>query len=364
MSGGEKMEKILIAPNAFKGHFTSAEICTALEIALADQFDVEVLPISDGGDGFVDSIHLLIPELVRMTDTVQGPYEGMKVDADWLWDESNKIAYIESASACGLRLVQDQPLKPMEATSFGLGELILKAIEIEAEDLYIGLGGTASSDGGVGAMQALGHRFLDEHGNPVPPGAKGLSKIAKIHIEKNRWPRINLMADVETRLLGDFGCAQTFGPQKGATLDQVDEIERGLSNFWLHVFRDFKLNIDFPGAGAAGGIPAGLALLNRTSMGSGFELIADLGDLDDKINWADVVITGEGVFDSQSLLGKAPGAILDKANRMGKRTGIFAWKINTSFKRQPEFVVEMNSVGELRESAARLALLLREAKNR
>jgi glycerate 2-kinase len=358
------MEKILVAPNAFKGHFTSAEVCSALEIALADQFDVELLPVSDGGDGFVDSIHLLIPELVRLTNTVTGPYPGMKVDADWLWDESNRIAYIESASACGLRLVQDRPLDPMSATSFGVGELIKSAIDIEAEDVYIGLGGTACSDGGVGAMQALGHLFLGEDHQPVPPGATGLSKISKIQLEKERWPRINLMVDVETRLLGDFGCAQTFATQKGATSDQVEEIERGMSNFWLHVFRDHKLNIDFPGAGAAGGIPAGLALMNRTSMGSGFDLISDLGDLDEKIGWADVVITGEGVFDSQSLLGKAPGSILDKANRLGKRTGIFAWKVNTSFKRTPEFIVEMNKTGDLRESAARLALLLREAKNR
>lgn len=358
------MQNILIAPNAFKGHFSAAEVCTALEIALSDQFEVEVLPISDGGDGFVDSIHLLVPELVRLTNTVHGPYEGMKVDADWLWDESNRIAYLESASACGLRLAGDRALDVMSATSFGVGELLLSAIEIGAEDVYLGLGGTASSDGGVGAMQALGHQFLDENGVQVEIGANGLSKIATIRIEKNRWPRINLMADVETRLLGDFGCAQTFAPQKGATSDQVDEIERGLSNFWLHAFRDLKMNLDFPGAGAAGGLPAGLALLNRTSMGSGFELVADLGDLDEKIGWADVVITGEGVFDSQSLLGKAPGAILDKANRLGKKTGIFAWKINTSFKRPPDFTIEMNQVGDLKESAARLAFLLRESKNR
>ena len=354
------MRRILVAPNPFKGHYSALEICQCFELELADDFLVESVPLSDGGDGFIESIHTSVPELVEVETEVQGPVDGMRVSAKWLWDESNRIAYLESAEACGLRLLEGRSDDPMGATSYGVGELIRAAIEHGAEDLYLGLGGTACSDGGIGILQALGFKVLDEYGNQVPFGAHGLLKLQKIVPNNARFPHINLMMDVETSLLGDHGCAFTFAPQKGANAEQVADIERGLSNMWLHIYRDFRVNVDFPGAGAAGGIPAGMALIKSVAMGSGFELVADLADLDEKIEWADVVVTGEGVFDSQSMLGKTTGSILERAVRANKETGVIAWKIDTTFQHQPEYVESMSGqAGGLKEAVRRFATKLR-----
>ncbi len=319
-------KKVLIAPNAFKGTFSARDVAQGLAKALTGDFEVQILPLSDGGDGFVDVIHFLIPELTMMTTEVTGPLANQRVHAKWLWDASNMIAYIESAQACGLALMNGQ-LNPMEATSRGIGELIAAATAKWATDIYIGLGGTASTDGGVGAMQALGWQFPDQFAQEILPGGGSLIKMHRILPGPPLSVNLNLMTDVNNGLLGDLGAAPVFGPQKGASPEQVLELEKGLSNLWLHAFKIFKLNIDFPGAGAAGGIPAGFALGGHAQIGSGFELVADLGDLDEKIAWADIVVTGEGKFDAQSMMGKAPGQVVNLARTQGKRVAVFAGSI-------------------------------------
>jgi glycerate 2-kinase len=358
------MANILIAPNAFKGTYSAAEVCRVLRAALdspanaTKQNYVETLPLSDGGDGFVESIHHLIPELTIRTTRVMGPVYGMEVDARWLWDASNNIAYIESAQACGLALLRGV-LNPIHATSYGLGQLVRAAMEVGAQDIYIGLGGTACTDAGLGALQALGWSFKDAAGQEVPLGNIGLMMIETIHPVRFKWPALNLMTDVENRLLGEQGAAIVFGPQKGASPQQVHDLEKGLSAFWLHGYRDLKTNFDFPGAGAAGGIPAGLSLLGNVSIGSGFELIADLGDLEEQVKWADWVVTGEGSFDRQSLMGKATGRVLDLAKRHQKRTAIISGSIEPGVAKNVNHTVPLSAHGGSLEAAARhLALLL------
>jgi glycerate kinase len=238
------------------------------------------------------------------------------------------IAYIESAQACGLSHIGGQ-LNPMEATSRGLGELVSAAISKWATDIYIGLGGTASTDGGVGAMQALGWQFPDQYGKEIGSGGGHLIDIHRILPGPQIRPNLNLMTDVNNPLLGDLGTAIVFGTQKGASPTQVQELEKGLSNLWLHAYKIYKLNLDFPGSGAAGGIPAGFALSGRATIGSGFELIADLGDLEEKIAWADIVVTGEGKFDRQSMMGKAPGQVVNLARSQGKKVVIVSGIIET-----------------------------------
>ncbi len=319
--------KVLIAPNAFKGTFSAREMTMALTRALYGEFQVQAVPISDGGDGFIDCIHFQIQELELMESNVTGPLAGTTVAAPWLWDVSNKIAYLEAAKVCGMAMLGGQ-LRPMDATSYGLGQLIQIAIHKGAEDLYIGLGGTACTDGGVGAMQALGWKFPDQYNKEIGPGGGHLIEIHRILPGPNVPAQLNLMTDVGNNLLGDLGTAIVFGPQKGATPVQVHELEKGLSNLWLHAYKILKLNIDFPGSGAAGGIPASLAMTGRANLGSGFELLSDLADLEMKMEWADVVITGEGSYDKQSAMGKAPGRIVSLARSMGKKVAIFAGKIS------------------------------------
>ena len=321
-------KKVLIAPNAFKGTMSAISVAQEVARVLGQDFETLILPLSDGGDGFVDVIHYLIPELTMMETEVTGPVATQRVKARWLWDASNMIAYIESAQACGLSQMRG-PLNPMEATSRGVGELVATAISKWATDIYIGLGGTASTDAGVGAMQALGWQFPDQYAKEIEPGGGHLIELHRILPGPALRVNLNLMTDVNNPLLGDLGAAVIFGPQKGADPPQILELEKGLSNFWLHAFKIFKLNLDFPGAGAAGGIPAGFGLGGQTAIGSGFELISDLGDLEDKIAWADIVITGEGRFDQQSMMGKAPGQVINLARAQGKRVALVAGSIES-----------------------------------
>lgn len=320
--------KVLIAPNAFKGTYGAVDVCHAIANVFRPHHEIMVLPVSDGGDGFIDCIHTFVPEISRRTTRVCGPVFGQQVEAEWLWDSSNNIAYIESAQACGLsRLGQNR--EPMLATSYGLGELILAATDAGAEDIYIGLGGTACTDGGIGALTAMGWAFLDQNRQSIGHlGGGGLIQLAQIVKGRPLRAEINLMVDVSNQLLGDTGTAPIFAPQKGASPEQCQELERCLSNLWLHCYRNLKQNIDFPGAGAAGGIPAGFSLMQNVSIGSGFELIADLGELEEKMAWCDVMITGEGAYDAQSQMGKAPGRLVAYAKSLRKKTAIIAGHIS------------------------------------
>jgi len=305
---------------------TARDVALKLATALYGNFQIQAMPLSDGGDGFIDCIHFQIQELKLMQSEVCGPIYGSNVQAKWLWDVSNKIAYLEAAQVCGIALLGGH-LRPMEATSFGLGQLIQVAILQGAEDIYIGLGGTASTDGGVGALQALGWRFPDQSNREVGPGGGNLIGIHRILPGPALPVHLNLMTDVANNLLGDLGASPVFAPQKGANPTQVFELEKGLSNLWLHAYKILKLNIDFPGSGAAGGIPAGFGMTGNASLGSGFELVADLGDLEMKMDWSDVVVTGEGNYDRQSSMGKAPGSIVKMARSKGKKVAIFAGRI-------------------------------------
>lgn len=333
--------KVLIAPNAFKGTMSATDVALRIAKALYGTFEIQALPLSDGGDGFVDCIHFQIQELQVMQSKVSGPLYGYSVKAKWLWDISNKIAYLEAAQVCGLAILGTN-LQPMAATSFGLGQLIQIAIQQGAEDIYIGLGGTSSTDGGVGALQALGWQFLDTANRQVQPGGGNLIGIHRILPGPKLPVTLNLMTDVQNHLLGDNGTVPVFAPQKGANPLQLQELEKGVSNLWLHAYKIMKLNIDFPGSGAAGGIPAGFALTGNASLGSGFELVADLGDLEMKMDWADVIVTGEGAYDRQSSMGKAPGRIVSLARSLNKKVAIFAGRIED---RVGDINIELNQFG-------------------
>ncbi len=315
--------KILVAPNAFKGTHSSVEVAQTWAGVLSEKHEVQTLALSDGGDGFLDAIHFLIPELSRRTSLVTGPYPEQRVNADWLWDASNSIAYIEAAQACGLARAT-QPLRPLESTTYGVGELIIAAQNAGAEDIYLGLGGTASTDAGTGALRALGWTFVDESGRDI---GHDLTRLNRMVVGGAKPPELNLMADVNNPLLGDQGAAIIFGPQKGATPRDIEMLEARLAAFWLIARDQFNMNISFPGSGAAGGLGAGLSLTGQAHLGSGFDLIADLGDLEDKMRWADLVVTGEGAFDSQSMMGKATGRILSLAQAQRKQTAVIAGSI-------------------------------------
>ncbi|HSU36036.1 MAG TPA: glycerate kinase [Propionibacteriaceae bacterium] len=312
--------RVLIAPDKFKGCLTAVGVAEALQLGLLDErpgLDVTVLPVADGGDGTVDA-------------ALRAGYSECVVDASGPTGQPLRTAYalagdravIELAAVVGLDLLPDGRLDPLGATTYGLGLVIKDAIARGATEIVLGLGGSASTDGGAGLAQALGARLLDASGADLPPGGGALAGLAKVDLAPLRatlgTTRIIVATDVDNPLLGPNGAAAVFGPQKGASPADVATLDAALAN-WSRVVsgtigRDEATR---PGAGAAGGAGyAALALLNA-SIHPGIELILALIDFEARLPGADLVITGEGSLDEQSLAGKAPIGVARAAGTAG-----------------------------------------------
>ena len=305
------MAKILIAPDSFKGSATSAQVAEALANGwkfIRPEDEIVIAPFADGGEGTLDCIESVAPGSVRMPITVQGA-TGIQRESSWLLVDSD-TALIEMATLCGITTA-DQ-LDPLGAHSFGLGQAIKAALDDQRiNQILIAVGGSASTDAGMGALSALGLKGLDSAGQEIALGGGNLHLLARIESPASmRKPNrgIKVLVDVQSPLTGPNGAAHIFGPQKGADPQQVSELDAGLVHFLT------ILGVpDQAGFGAAGGVSCGLAVLLGASIVSGVETIAELIGLKEKINEADCVITGEGSFDEQSYRGKAVGYLLEIA---------------------------------------------------
>ena len=303
---------ILIAPNAFKGSLTAFEaaqcIMRGFKRALPDARYI-LAPMADGGDGTMPVIaRALKCRLKRVR--VRGP-TGSIVTARFAVTPKGELAVLEMAEAAGLRLLLGQRLNPMQAGTFGVGELLLSAKRQKCRQLVIGVGGSATVDAGLGMAEAIGYVLFDKLGRRLPGNGAALEKLHAIEGWQIRqvWQKLDMQVavDVQNPLLGDHGAARVFGPQKGATPAMVRRLEGGMTRFAEIVQRDLGLDVSrLPGAGAAGGLAAGLAAFCGANIMSGFELVADIVELRRKMRQADLVITGEGILDSQSLYGKVP----------------------------------------------------------
>ena len=290
--------QILIAPDSFKGSATSAQAATALADGwkiLRPQDEIVIAPFADGGEGTLDCIESVTPESVRVPITVQGA-TGTEHDSSWLLVGTD-TAVIEMATLCGITTVDH--LDPMGAHSYGLGQAIKAALADErVNEILIAVGGSASTDAGIGALSALGFRALDSRGHEIARGGGDLQRLVRIENPGGvRKPSrgIKVLVDVQSPLTGLNGAAYVYSPQKGADAAQVEELDRGLTHF-LSV-----LGVtDQAGFGAAGGVACGLAVLLGASIVSGVATIAELIGLREKIQASDCVITGEGSFDDQS----------------------------------------------------------------
>jgi glycerate 2-kinase len=303
--------KILIAPDSFKGSATSAQVAKALadgwKISRPSD-EIVIAPFADGGEGTLDCIESVTPGSLRIPIVVQGA-TGIEHQSTWLLVGSD-TAVIEMATLCGITTV-DQ-LDPLGAHSYGLGQAIKAALADErVNEILIAVGGSASTDAGMGALSALGFKGLDANGKELARGGGDLHRLARVELptaisKPNRG--IKILVDVQSPLTGSNGAAHIFGPQKGANATQVQHLDVGLAHF-LKV-----LNVDDrAGFGAAGGVSCGLAVLLNASIVSGVATIAELIGLQEKIKFSDCVITGEGSFDDQSYRGKAVGYLLEMA---------------------------------------------------
>ncbi|KTT05205.1 glycerate kinase [Pseudomonas oryzihabitans] len=315
--------KIVIAPDSFKESLSAAGVASALARGLREalpQAELVECPLGDGGEGTLDAVLAATGGEVRQAQ-VTGPL-GEPVKARWGWLAEERTAFVEMASASGLELVPKARRDVLAATSRGTGELLRAALDAGAERLVLAIGGSATNDGGAGLLQALGVRLLDEQGQELVPGGASLAQLGRIELT-DLHPRLAdvemiIAADVDNPLCGPQGASHIFGPQKGASPDQVCQLDEALAHFATitaaTLGRDFK---DRPGAGAAGGVGfAALAFLQATFR-PGIEVVAELVGLEAALQDADLALTGEGRLDGQTLRGKTPAGVLRLARRHG-----------------------------------------------
>jgi glycerate kinase len=313
--------RILIAPDKFKGTLTAVEVARAMRAgvlsALPDA-SVELCPVADGGDGTAETLCEALGG-TRSFAVVSGPL-GAPVEAPLYRLDDGRVV-IEMAQASGLTLLEGKK-DPLRASSFGTGELLGAALEQAAGDgeILIAIGGSASTDGGTGAARARGWRFLDAAGRDLDPGGGALVHLATIDPpNETRRAAITGFSDVDNPLLGPSGAAPVFAPQKGASQGEVELLERGLGVLAERIAQDLGLDVaSLSGGGAAGGMGAGLVAFFGGSLEAGFEAIAAAVELEAALGRADLVLTGEGSLDEQSLAGKAPIGV----SRMAAAAGV------------------------------------------
>ena len=315
--------KIIIAIASFKGSLTTMEAGNAAAMGIRRVYPdakIQICPIADGGEGTTAALVSGLYGTYR-TITVADPL-GRPIEASY-GILPNGTAIIEMAAASGLTLLSENERNPMNTTTYGFGQLIRDAVENGCRSFILGIGGSATNDGGTGCLHALGFEFLDKNGKQVPFGAKGLSEIVSIS-DKNILPELkdctfHVACDVKNPLCGEDGCSAIFAPQKGADAEMIARMDADL-RYFAELTKAYAPDADpdYAGAGAAGGLGFGLMSYLHAELRSGIDLIIRETKLDDAIRDADIVITGEGCLDAQTAMGKAPVGIARIAKKYGK----------------------------------------------
>lgn len=316
--------KIVIAPDSYKESLTALEVATEIEAGFREIFpDAEYLklPMADGGEGTVAAMVAATGGTLVEVD-VTGPL-GEKVTACYGLTGDGKTAIIEMAAASGLALVAPNLRNPLKTTTYGTGELIKAALNTEINHLIIGIGGSATNDGGTGMLQALGVALLDHTGLEIGFGGGQLANIARIDIcdmdPRLKRCRIEAACDVNNPLTGSKGASAVFGPQKGATPEMVEQLDANLCRYAGLISRDLGIQVELvPGAGSAGGMGAALLAFLGAQLRPGIEIVMEAVGLEAFVKDADLVITGEGRIDSQTINGKTPIGVARMAKRYGK----------------------------------------------
>ncbi len=313
--------KVLIAPDKFKGTLTALQVCHAVEEGLSgmpDAPEIIRLPLADGGEGSLAALWEPL-SLNRVTLTVRDP---LLRPVPAFYGRAGESAYIEMAVASGLQLLTKEERDPLKTSSFGTGQLIADALEKGARNIYLFAGGSATNDAGLGMAAALGYRFTDSGGRELPPVGASLAHLAHIHPPVRNRPgnsRFFLLVDVDSPLHGATGAARVYAAQKGADAAAVERLERGLRRFAQVAEKAFGRRVArIPGSGAAGGLGAGAMLFLNAQAGSGVERILEWSAFDEHLGVCDMVISGEGRLDEQSLRGKVVHGVARRCRRMKK----------------------------------------------
>ena len=316
--------RIVVAPNAFKGSLSAPQAARAIAdgiLAVIPDAQLDLVPIADGGDGTVEAL-IVATGGDRRVLQVRGPL-GDPVDAEYGLVDGGKTAVIEMAKAAGLALVAPSRRDPSRATTYGVGELLQHAFESGARRFIVGIGGSATNDGGAGMAQALGYHLLDEAGRELPPGGLALQRLVRIDPAgvPSTWKEatVQVASDVSNPLTGPNGASAIYGPQKGATPEMVAQLDAALGRLAEVIEQDLGVDIEHvPGAGAAGGLGAGLVAFTGAKLAPGAEMVMEAIRFDDRLKGALLVCTGEGRLDSQTArFGKGPAAVARHARNVG-----------------------------------------------
>ena len=348
--------KILVAPNSMKGSLSAFEFADIVEKALLDfssKFQVRKVSVADGGD-LTGEILAKALNAEKVLIEVKNPV-GQLINSQYFI--SGKTAIIEMADASGMKLIGKNDLNPLKTTSIGTGELIADSIKQGCNEILLAIGGSATVDGGMGILQALGFRFSDKNGIEIQGNGKNLGIVSDISFPEN-IPNVSvkIICDVDNPLLGKNGAAAVFGPQKGATPEMVLQLENGLKN-WSDILQIISgKNIsEMKGTGAAGGVSIPLISFFNAEIVPGADYILSLLNFEDHVNWADVVITGEGKLDAQTLNNKAPFAVSNWAKKQNKPVFAIGGKV------EKESAVAFNGVFGISDDTVNLEFAMKNA---
>ena len=322
--------RILICPDKFKGSLTASEVCDAVEEGLRQNFqdaDIIKLPLADGGEGTMKILtQFFNGQIVKVK--VHGPlFEEVEAEYGMAGD----TAFVEMASASGLQLVEKHKRDPLNTTTLGTGELIKHAIEHGASKIILGIGGSSTNDAGIGMASALGFRFYNTKNELLSPVGKNLVHIDRIESPQGKID-VTALCDVNNPLFGTNGAAYVYGPQKGATPEGVELLDQGLRNFEDVVRKTFNRSADFPGAGAGGGIAGGAGIFFNLKIERGVNYIMETLNVFREIEAADLVITGEGKIDRQTLAGKVVATVAGHGKNVIAVCGICELRENETKK--------------------------------
>jgi glycerate kinase len=315
--------KIVLAPDSFKGSLSSKEVCDAMEQGIrriVPDAQIVKVPMADGGEGTVESlVDATGGHLVQ--HSVRNPL-GEPVKAMYGILGNGTTAVIEMAEASGLFRIPEKRRNPLLTSTYGTGELIRHALDHGCRNFVVGIGGSATNDGGAGMIQALGAKLLDANGHELSAGGGSLALLHRIELsgmdERLKRCFFEVACDVDNPLTGPSGASHVYGPQKGATPDMVERLDRNLAHFAALIREDFGIDVEnMPGAGAAGGLGAGMAAFLQAALRSGVEIVMEASSLKHKMAGADLVFTGEGRCDFQTARGKTPYGVARTAQQLG-----------------------------------------------
>jgi len=319
--------KVIIAPDSFKGSLSSIQAAEAIErgikkaaLAYSENVEVAKVPMADGGEGTVEAIISAVGGKIIPTKALD-PL-GRPIDS-FFGVLPDNTAVIEMAAASGLNFLKEEERNPLKTTSYGTGQLIKAALDMGCENIIIGIGGSATNDGGVGMAQAIGVEFLDKEGKQIGFGGGELSKIYKIDIShldgRVKNAKFTIASDVKNPLCGPEGASAIYGPQKGATPEMIEILDKNLDHLAKIIKRDLGKDIkDLPGAGAAGGLGAALMAFLDAQLRPGIEIVMELSNFKEKVKDANIIFTGEGSTDYQTKFGKVPFGVAQVAKEYNK----------------------------------------------